>query len=301
MKKNNFAFSFLLQIIIMMTSNQVFAQKAAYLIFEKGGKTSSYEKLLQEAQKADIILFGELHNNPICHWLQLELTKDLHQTKKENLILGAEMFEADNQLVINEFTKNYIKESNFLKECKLWDNYATDYKPLVEFAKENKLSFVATNIPRRYAAMVAKDGLKALDKLENEAKNYIAPLPITVDLTLSGYANMLQMMGGGGAKGETFIYAQAVKDATMAYFINKNLAKDKNSDKNSAKTFLHYNGSYHSDDFQGIMWYLLKANPNLKILTISSTEQAQMQKIEDKNKDKGNFILITPESMTKTY
>ncbi len=286
----------------MITSNQVFAQKTAYLIFEKGGKTSSYEKLLQEAQKADIILFGELHNNPICHWLQLELTKDLYQTKKENLILGAEMFEADNQLVINEFTKNYIKESNFLKECKLWDNYATDYKPLVEFAKENKLSFVATNIPRRYAAMVAKDGLKALDKLENEAKNYIAPLPITVDLSLSGYANMLQMMGGGGgAKGETFIYAQAVKDATMAYFINKNLTKDKNSDKKLAKTFLHYNGSYHSDDFQGIMWYLLKANPNLKILTISSTEQAQMQKIEDKNKDKGNFILITPESMTKTY
>ena len=293
MKKNTFIFSFLLQIVIMITSNEVFAQKPAYIIFEKGGKVSSYEKMLQEAQKADIILFGELHNNPICHWLQLELTKDLHQTKKENLVLGAEMFEADNQLVVNEFTRSYIKESNFLKECKLWDNYATDYKPLVEFAKENKLNFVATNIPRRYAAMVSKDGLKALEKLENEAKNYIAPLPITVDLTLSGYANMLQMMGGGSAKGETFIYAQAVKDATMAYFINKNLAK--------GKTFLHYNGSYHSDDFQGIMWYLLKANPNLKILTISSTEQAQMQKIDDKNKDKGNFILVTPESMTKTY
>jgi uncharacterized iron-regulated protein len=28
----------------------------------------------------------------------------------------------------------------------LWSNYQTDYRPLVDFAKENNLRFIATNI-----------------------------------------------------------------------------------------------------------------------------------------------------------
>ena len=47
-----------------------------------------------------MVLFGELHNNPISHWLQLELTEDLHAARGADLVLGAEMFEADNQLLL---------------------------------------------------------------------------------------------------------------------------------------------------------------------------------------------------------
>jgi uncharacterized iron-regulated protein len=87
--------------------------------------------------------------------------------------------------------------------------------------------------------------------------------------------------------------AQAIKDATMAYFIVKNARK--------GKLFLHFNGAYHSDNFQGIVWYLKKYNPELNIVTITSVEQAAVDSLEQKFEGRANFILAIPKDMTKTY
>ncbi len=57
------------------------ADKQAYQIFDQKGKKASYTKLFRQAMEADVILFGELHNNPVCHWLQYELTADLLRKK----------------------------------------------------------------------------------------------------------------------------------------------------------------------------------------------------------------------------
>jgi uncharacterized iron-regulated protein len=270
------------------------SDKPAYRLFDKEGKASTYQDLLQAAKKADIVLFGELHNNPINHWLQLQLAKDLHAALKDKLLMGAEMFEADNQVLMEEYLAGLVKESNFLKEARLWNNYQTDYRPLVELAKAEKLPFIATNIPRRYASLVAREGLGALQGLSPEAKQWLAPLPIEIDYSLSGYANMMQMMHGGeAAQARNFAAAQAVKDATMAHFILKAWKP--------GQLFLHFNGSYHSDDYQGIMWYLQKQKPSLKILTIASVEQGQLDKLQKDFLRKADFIIATPSDMTKTY
>lgn len=273
--------------------------KLAYQLFDAKGKTTDYEAMRKEAFKADIVLFGELHNNPICHWLQLELAKDLAKEKGKNLVMGAEMFETDNQLVLNEYTQKLITEKQLKDESKMWNNFATDYKPLVELARNQGLQMIATNIPRRYASIVSKQGIGALENLPTEAKNLIAPLPITVDLQLPAYANMVKMMSGEAGHGspqmkpEYFAQAQASKDATMAHFILKNWQ--------AGKTFLHFNGAYHSDNFESIVWYLKQANPNLKIMTISSVEQPEVEKLAKDHLNKANFILAIPEGMTKTY
>ena len=95
-----------------------------------------------------------------------------------DITLGAEMFEADNQLILNEYLSGHISEKSFKKEARLWPNYSTDYAPLVDFAKDSNLIFVATNIPRRYASVVYKRGFQGLDELDAQAKLYIAPLPV---------------------------------------------------------------------------------------------------------------------------
>jgi uncharacterized iron-regulated protein len=274
--------------------------KLAYRLFDREGKSTDYEQMIKDLRQADIILFGELHNNPISHWLQIEVTKDVFATQKQNLILGAEMFEADNQLILDEYLAKLITEKHLKDEAKVWDNYDTDYKPLVDFALKNQLSFVATNVPRRYASLVSKKGLGELEKLSKEAKQWIAPLPITVDLTLNCYAEMMKMMtnghnsgGMGGMNPENFANAQALKDATMAHFILKNWQK--------GKALLHFNGAYHSDRFESIVWYLKRQKPDLKIVTISSVEQKDIDKLEDKNKGLANYIITTPDNMTKTY
>ncbi|MFW6232969.1 MAG: ChaN family lipoprotein [Bacteroidota bacterium] len=347
--------------------------KPAYKLFESDGGSADYGELLDDALEADIVFFGEQHNNPICHWLQFELTKSLYDKKGKELILGAEMFEADDQLIINEYLTDKIAENNFKKEAKLWNNYKTDYKPLLEFANDSGLTFVATNIPRRYAALVAREGLEALEDLSRKAKQYMPPLPIEVDLNLPGYKKMEEMFSEGHGimkkandsnddnndekkdngktektsmpngtmpkhhqdgrdtataghphamnqdtseaahpvmkdqamphghammskmkdKMEFLKMAQAIKDATMAHFIQKNYKE--------GGIFLHYNGTYHSNNHEGIVWFIKRDMPGKKVITIATVLQNDIEDLEEENEGLADYILVIPSSMTTTY
>ena len=280
---------FLAIILVALTAFK--NDKPAYQLFDQEGKQVKYSKMLKELNEADVVFFGEMHNNPICHWLQYELTSDLYEASQEGIILGAEMFERDDQLILDEYLEGKISKKSFEKESKIWDNYKTDYSPLVEFAKDSSLMFVATNIPRRYASIVYGKGFEGLENLEPEAKGYIAPLPVEYDAELKGYKAMLEM--GGGHGGANLPKAQAIKDATMAYSIAGFAGE--------GKLFIHYNGTYHSDDFEGILWYLNKYKPGLKIVTIASVEQAGIEELEEENLNVADFILAVPKDMTKTY
>jgi uncharacterized iron-regulated protein len=116
----------LLSAVLMIITTASRNEKSPYQIYTAKGKKADYGDLLKAAQNADIILFGELHNNPVCHWLEYELTKDLYEIRKENLMLGAEMFERDNQLLLNEYISKMIRKKDFEAEAKLWKNYKTD-------------------------------------------------------------------------------------------------------------------------------------------------------------------------------
>jgi uncharacterized iron-regulated protein len=267
--------------------------KPAYRIFNAEGKDVKYGKMLDEMEIADVVFFGELHNNPICHWLQIELTRDLYEKKDSAIMLGAEMFESDNQLILNEYIEGKISDKNYMKEAKLWPNYTTDYAPLVEFAKEHQIPFIATNIPRRYASVVYSMGFEGLDSLSAEARSYIAPLPVDYDPELKGYRSMLEEMEGMGHANENLPKAQAIKDATMAYSIAGALEK--------GTLFIHYNGTYHSNDYEGIIWYLNNYKPGLKIVTIASVEQENVEKLDEANENKADYIIVIPDSMTKTH
>jgi len=276
---------------LLLISVALKEDKRAFCLYNEKGKMSNYKKMLESAEKADIVLFGELHNNSIAHWMQLQLVKDLHKRKGQELILGAEMFESDNQELMNEYLKGLHSSKTFEKESKLWNNYKTDYKPLVEFAKENSLHFVASNVPRRYANLVYRKGLSALDSLSDQAKEWLPPLPIQYDSSLACYSNILKMAGGHG--GQNLPKSQALKDATMAHFIYKNFKQ--------GSTFVHFNGSYHSNNFESIYWYLKKLDPNLKISTINAVEQSDISSLDSTNRGTANFIIAIPDDMTKTY
>jgi uncharacterized iron-regulated protein len=263
--------------------------KPAYLLYDSNGKKVNYSKMLRNAQKNQVILFGEFHDNAIAHWLQLELTKDIN--KKVKIVQGAEMFETDNQIQINEYLNNEIDEKQLDTTARLWKNFKTDYKPLLDFAKNNKTAFIATNIPRKYAKLVYLNGFEALDSLPENEKQWIAPLPILYDAELPAYKAMLEMMGGHG--GENLPKAQAIKDATMAQNILQNLSQ--------GEIFIHYNGSYHSNDYEGIYWYLKQKNAALKIVTITVVSQENIKKLLAENKGLADFIICVDEDMTTTY
>ncbi len=266
----------------------------AYRIFTSDGTEVTFSKVMEAAYGSDVVFFGEQHNNPVVHWLELQAEMSLQQHFSDSLVLGAEMFEADNQLLLDELFQGLIPLKKFEEECRLWPNYKTDYKPLLQLALEKKLRFVATNIPRRYASAVATSGLDILAKFSDEAHRFMAPLPITYNADLPSYKAMAGMGMAGGAHGISHIAeAQAVKDATMAYFIVKNIP--------IRGCFLHFNGSYHSDNHEGIPYMVKQLRPALKVLTISSVEQDNVDSLASENRGKGDFILVVNSTMTKTY
>jgi uncharacterized iron-regulated protein len=269
---------------------------AAYKIYNSKGKEVSFKSLVKSANEAPIVLFGEFHDNPIAHWLQLELTQKMYATHGANLQLGFEMFEQDQQHLLNDYLQGKLTSEQYRDTMRLWPNYTTDYAPLLEFAKEKGLSCMATNIQRKYASLVFKKGRAALDTLPDAIKEQMAPLNFAFDTTLSQYQAMKEMgahMGPG--MGWRMVEAQAIKDATMAHFILNNPGR------NTRTVHLHFNGAYHSDFYQGIMWYLEQEVAPSEILTISTVSQANVQKLEKEHLGRADFIICVPSNMTSTH
>ena len=171
--------------------------------------------MLKEAGEEEDVFFWELHNDNIGDWLRLQMLKGL-QEERPNLVVSSEIFESEEKLNLDEWVTDQITESNFDSEANLWKNYSTDYRPVLRYAKEKGLKFIATNVPRKYASLVSKAGLSALDSLSPQAKKYFATLPMQVDMNMPGYVAMKDMMHGAPGNSDFMIQAQALKDATMA-------------------------------------------------------------------------------------
>ena len=284
----------LMTLLLSLTALVSYAQpKPAYSIFSADGKQTDYGKMLKTLQDADVIFIGETHNCPVAHWMEYEITSDIIQKSPKGLTLGAEMFETDNQLLVDEYTRGLISSDKFEAEAKLWDNYWTDYSSLLYLAREHKLRFVATNVPRRYASFVKDNGLEALGNLPDAAKNLMAPLPIAFDAQAQDAAmfGFMQMMGGKGSANSHFAEAQAIKDATMAWFISRNFDRK----------FIHYNGNFHSDNRGGIISYLEQYLPGKKIATVCSVRQDKIDSLDKENRSRADFIIVAPTDFPMSY
>lgn len=268
----------------------------SYQFFDKKSTAISPEKVVKELVNYDVVFIGEHHDSSINHWLEKKITKALFVQKKGQVILGAEMFERDNQKALDSYLAGKIDPKVLKDSVRLWKNYETDYRPLVDFAKDHQLKFIATNVPRKYASQTSKSGIESLNQLPENEKKWIAKLPIEVTLETPGYKEMKSLMGDhvDELKLMNFISAQAIKDATMAESIFENLQ--------AGKTFIHYNGDYHSKQYGGIYWYLKKKNPNLKIAVISVFESEKSELVlPEKDFIPTEFNLVIPNDMTKTY
>lgn len=266
-------------------------QLRAFRLVDDSGKELAFQTLLERGSEADFVFFGEQHDDPIGHWLQLRLTRALYEKKGDSLQLGAEMFEAPDQLILNEYLEGRIRMKDLKRTAKLWDNFNTDYRPLLEFARKNEIPFLASNVPRRYAALLHRNGRSALDSLNQEAYRYMAE-DFVFDTSLASYQRIMGM--GHGSKGRRIAEAQALKDATMAERIA--------SSYEEGECFLHFNGTFHSDAHEGIVHYLKKELPDAQILVISTQKVEEMEGVEGKDLSrKGDVNLLVPEDMTSTH
>ncbi|WKK65674.1 ChaN family lipoprotein [Lutimonas zeaxanthinifaciens] len=284
-------------ILLLFLVTSLYAQdKPAYKLYNNKGKEVRYDKMIKELEGRDMVFFGEYHTNPISHWLQLEVAQSLYEVRGKELLMGAEMFDNSLQLVLNEYLMGFYKDDKLIPEVtSKWGNYVTDYKPLVEFAKENGLRFAATNIPRRYASMIYKKGIESLQELSPEARAMIGPdLEKYFDPTVKAYAEMEEKMGEHVPPDMLNIQtSQASKDATMAHFSLKNF--------NPGDLLLHFQGSYHSNYDQGIIWWINKIQPGLDIMSLTTVTTSEWEEFsEEEINTIADFIIVVPDNMTQT-
>lgn len=273
-------------------SQAAFTDKV-YRIYSADGVELTFAEAVDKMAAYDVVLFGEYHDNALIHWLQLKTAQAL--TARGELVMGGEMFETDGQLLLDEYLMGLVTDKAFEEQARLWPNYKTDYKPLVDFAKANGIPFIATNVPRRYASLVAKHGLDTLTHLPKASQVLMPTLPIAFTLETPGYEEMLGMMGGGHRMNfdpERFVQAQALKDATMADNIGRHAG--------AGKTFLHFNGDFHSADYGGIFWYLKNGFPDLKVTSVKVWSE-NLPEFQEEWKGSGDLIIVVPADFTKTH
>lgn len=282
--------------LITVTVNAQDSIAAHYKIYDtRTHSIITIDKIVADMTDADVLFFGEEHNDSACHYLENRIFRALHNQFGSKIALSMEMFETDNQLVLNEYLAGQIDESRMAKDARLWSNYK-DYRAMVDYAKQNMLTVIAANPPRRYVSMVSKRGMSSLDSLSKEAKKLLPPLPYD---TLSGrYREKFNevMQGSPGADNPNIYYSQNLWDAGMSYSIWSFLKKNKDH-----KVF-HCVGRFHCEEKLGTAAQLAMRNKKLKILAISSFSDKSFANPDwSQFANLGDYVIITDPDLKKTF
>ncbi|AKP54086.1 ChaN family lipoprotein [Cyclobacterium amurskyense] len=261
--------------------------KQNYTIYETAtGNLLSLDSLVERLNSADIIVFGEEHNDSLGHVLQYQLYKRLLESH-ESVTLSMEMFERDVQRAVNEYLAGLITESKLLHAGKAWNNYSA-YAPMVNLAKDRNQQVVAANVPGRYANMVSRKGLGSLNQLDRKARHLYAKVKIP-EKDDAYLAKFNAAMGEHAhSMGPTVFHAQLLRDATMAESILKAHRKNRNT------KILHLTGRFHSDERLGTVSELKKRKRKLNLVTISCFANPKEDDQDwSTNEALADFIILT--------
>lgn len=284
-------------LLLLLFPSFLFAQSADTLfkVYDvKQQKEISLQEIIDNSESANVIFFGEDHNDSICHVVEYLITEKLYEKYNSKVAISMEMFHTDVQPILDEYLLGLITERNFLKEVFPWPNYS-DYKPIVEFAKANKINVIGANVASRYSNAVTTGGLIALQNFPKSSKQFLPPLPI--DTAIGEYATKFnETLGGHGMGGMKIYQTQNLWDASMAWSITKYLKKNKNS------KILQINGRFHSDEKLGTVTKLLGYYSKANITTISSFSGKDFKDPKWQNYKKlADFIVLTNPNVAKTY
>ncbi|RYF21969.1 MAG: hypothetical protein EOO42_09645 [Flavobacteriales bacterium] len=260
----------------------------------KKQKNISLDDIVADMTNADVLFFGEEHNDSIGHYLEINLFNKLATAYGNKVGLTLEMFHTDVQPIINEYLAGIITEKNFIKEARAWNNYK-DYKPMIEFAKREGIVVVGGNAAARYSNSVTKNGLEILAKLPASSKQFLPPNAID---TLTGryYEKFIALLGGHSMGAMKVYQTQNFWDATMAWSIVK-FTKE-----NKGKKVFQVNGRFHSDEKLGTYAQLKKYAPKLKVLNISAFAAEDFANPDwEKHKDLGDYVILTDPKVKKSF
>jgi uncharacterized iron-regulated protein len=252
------------------------------------GETLTLADLLDSLSRSDVVFLGEQHDNDSGHTFQFDVIKGLVE-QGHSIAISTEQFERDVQGALDDFLSGRLDEEAFLKAARPWKNYAEHYRPIIEFAKENKLPVIAGNVPRRIASTVSSGKQPATEDHPF--------LPRNTTTTKNAYWEKFQatMQGHMGADGETkmeqFFASQCLKDDAMAEAITDFIAIN----AHQPRIVIHLCGHFHSDYGLGTVSRVIQRRPltRVSVVTMESLEKNDSQTEESNLRDRAHFTFWT--------
>jgi len=271
---------------------QIAYSEDQFRAFDAKGNPVTIDQIIKAIGGVDAVFLGEQHDDSVAHAIQAEIFKRTIEQygAKRRVALSMEMFERDTQVVVNEYLNGQITEAQFLASSRPWGNYKTDYRPLLELAKEKRLSVIAANAPRRYVNMVSRNGRDVLNGLTKEAKAWIAPLPYGEPS--AAYAAKFKALMGPSPEAQMgidkILASQSLWDATMSNSVAEHLKANKGS------LVIHLNGAFHTESRLGTVEHLLKYSPKTKVLVVTMRYEEDFKTFDKaKDTDIGDFVILT--------
>jgi uncharacterized iron-regulated protein len=207
-----------------------------------------FETLASRLAMSDLVFVGEQHDDPATHRIELAILEGVAR-RRDSVVLALEMFERDVQAKLDGYLGGTLPEADFLRDSRPWKNYSTDYRPLVELAKQRGWPVVASNVPRPMASLVSRAGLAALDTVPAEVRANVArEISCPEDDYFKKFTAVMGDMASHGPAGSPeegkarllrTYFAQCVKDETMGESVARAWRP--------GMLVVHYNGAFHSD------------------------------------------------------
>ncbi len=301
-----------------------------YRVFTGAGQPASLEDIVAAMGRHEVVFIGEAHDDPTAHALELELFRRAHEVygpgdeedpAARRVTASLEFFQRDVQPILDEYLAGLITEKAFQADSRPWPQYETDYRPIVEYAKDQGLAVIASNAPSRYTNRAGRLGRASLDDLSAEARATLAPLPygkasrsyldqwvyaitevMEEELTKCGVpiadslpAEEVAGHQAAGAHGNTSnqFDAQVLWDATMAYWISNHLVRHPDA------LVLHIVGSFHVARGTGTPEHLVRYRPGASSMIVMLRPVDDIDHFEPAPAGQwGDFVIQTDASRT---
>jgi uncharacterized iron-regulated protein len=307
----------------------------AFRAFTGAGDSVSLGMVVAAMQFHEVVFVGETHDDPTAHLVELKLLRaidstlaasDPNEQRPRDITLSVEFFQRDVQGIVDEYLAGLITEKAFLGDVRPWPRYMTDYRPLIEYARNEGLKVVAANAPRRYANLVTRRGKESLQQLSPDAQFWLPPLPFPEasdeyrDQWISAVEEVVRLeqdpcgrslpdslrsedsttvshhpsIGHHDAMGNQFD-AQLLWDATMGYSIADHLLRSPED------LVIHIVGSFHVERGTGAPEYLEIYRPGSSAMTVVIRPVDDIERFEPAPDGQwGDFVIQTERSRTVT-